>query len=102
MANGDNGGKDVLAVFGAMLLGMFLGGIAALLLAPKSGVELRGEIGDAATRAKERAEDMKAQMAAKYEDLRAKVEEHMKEHAEGATESAEEMAEEVEAQIEQS
>ncbi len=102
MANGDDGGKDVLAVFGAMILGLLLGGIVALLLAPKSGQELRGEIGDAATRAKERAEDMKTQVATKYDGLRSRVEDHLKEHAKGAGEATEETAQEVEAQIEQS
>jgi len=101
MANGDNAGKDVLAVFGAMILGALMGGIAALLLAPKSGEELRGDIGDAATRAKERAEEAKAQMAGKYEELRSKMEEHMKEHAKDAAEATEELAQDVEAQIEE-
>lgn len=101
MANGENGGKDVLAVFGAMILGALIGGIVALLLAPKSGEELRGEIGEAAAHAKERAEDLKAQMAGKYDDLRSKVEEHLKEHAQDAAQATEELAEEVEAQIEQ-
>jgi gas vesicle protein len=99
MANGDNGDRDILAIFGAMILGALMGGIAALLLAPKSGQELRGEIGDAATRARERAEEAKSQMAGKYEELRTKMEDHMKEHAKGAAEATEEMAEEVEAQI---
>lgn len=101
MANGDDGGKDVLAVFGAMILGILLGGIAALLLAPKAGHELRGEIGDVAVRAKDRAVDVKDQVATKYDDLRSKVEEHLKEHAKDATEATEEMAQEVDAQIEQ-
>lgn len=101
MANDNNGGQDVLAIFGAMILGALLGGIAALLLAPKSGQELRGEIGDAAARAKERAEDAKAQMAKKYEDLRGKVEEHLKEHAKDAAQATEELAQDVEAQIEE-
>jgi len=101
MANGDNGGSDVLAIFGAMILGALMGGLAALLLAPKSGQELRGEIGDAATRAKERAEDLKGQMAGKYEELKSKMDQHMKEHAKDAAEATEELAQDVEAQIEE-
>ncbi|HCA47449.1 MAG TPA: hypothetical protein DEP45_08875 [Armatimonadetes bacterium] len=101
MANGDNGGKDVLAVFGAMILGVLLGGIAALLLAPKSGPELREDIGDAAHRAKERAVDMKEQVATKYDDLRAKVEDHLKEHAMDAAKATEHVTQEAQAQIEQ-
>ncbi len=101
MANNDNGGKDVLAVFGAMILGALIGGITALLLAPKSGQELRGEISDAAAQAKQRAEDAKEQMTGKYEELRGKMEAHMKEHAKGAAEATEELAEDVEAQIEE-
>lgn len=101
MANDNNGGQDVLAIFGAMILGALLGGITALLLTPKSGQELRGEIGDAAARAKERAEDAKAQMAKKYEDLRGKFEEHLKEHAKDAAQATEELAQDVEAQIEE-
>jgi gas vesicle protein len=101
MANDDNGGKDVLAVFGAMILGALIGGITALLLAPKSGEELRGEISDAAAQAKQRAEDAKEQMTGKYEELRGKMESHMKEHAKDAAEATEELAEEVEAQIEE-
>ncbi len=101
MANGENGGKDVLAVFGAMVLGALIGGIAALLLAPKSGEELRGEIGDAASQAKQRAEDAKEQMTGKYEELRGKMEDHMKEHAKDVTEATEELVEDVEEQIEE-
>lgn len=101
MANGDNGGQDVLAVFGAMVLGALIGGIAALLLAPKSGEELRGEIGDAAAQAKQRAEDAKEQMTGKYEELRGKMEDRMKEHAKDVTEATEELVQDVEEQIEE-
>ena len=101
MANGDNDGRDILAVLGAMILGALMGGIVALLLAPKSGEELRGEIGDAATRARSRAEELKGQMSAKYEDLRARMDEHIKEHTRDAAEAAEELAEDVEAQTQE-
>ncbi|NLO06839.1 MAG: hypothetical protein GX131_13525 [candidate division WS1 bacterium] len=101
MTNGDNGDRDALAIFGAMVLGALLGGLAALLLAPKSGQELRGDIGDAATRAKGRAEDMKGQVAQKYEDLRESVETHLKEHAHTAAEKTEEFAKGVEERAKQ-
>ncbi|MFP4249478.1 MAG: YtxH domain-containing protein [Armatimonadota bacterium] len=101
MTNNDNGGKDVLAVFGAMIVGALIGGITALLLAPKSGEELRGEISDAAAQAKQRAEDAREQMTGKYEELRGKMEAHMKEHAKDAAEATEELAQEVEEQIEE-
>ena len=101
MANGDNDGRDILAVFGAMIIGALMGGIAALLLAPKSGEELRGDIGDAANKAKSRAEDVKGQVASKYEDLKARMDDHMKQHAKDAAEATEELAQDVEAQIEE-
>ncbi len=101
MANGENGGQDVLAIFGAMILGALMGGIAALLLAPKSGQELRGDIGDAASQAKQRGDDAREEVATKYEALRTKMEGHMKDHAREAAEAAEEMAQDVEAQIDE-
>ncbi|MGI5818645.1 MAG: YtxH domain-containing protein [Armatimonadota bacterium] len=102
MANGEKGGKDVLAIFGALILGALMGGIAALLLAPKSGEALRGEIGDAAAQAKTRAEDLKDQMSGTYEELRGKMKESLKEHAHDAAEAVEELAADVEEQIDKS
>ncbi len=101
MANDDNEGRDIIAVFGAMILGALMGGIFALLFAPKSGEELRGDIGDAATRAKKRAEEARDQMAKKYEDLKTRMDRHMEEHAEEAAEATEELAEEIESHIEE-
>lgn len=99
MAN-DNGSGDALALLGAMFVGAVVGAAAALLLAPKSGQELRGEIGEAAHRAKERAAEAKEQLAAKYEELRAKIEEHIESGAHEAAEAAEELAEDVKATVE--
>jgi len=99
MAN-DNGSGDALALLGAMFVGAVVGAAAALLLAPKSGEELRGDIGEAAHRAKERAAEVKDSMAAKYDDLRAKIEEHIESGAHEAAEAAEELAGDVKASTE--
>lgn len=99
MAN-DNGSGNALALLGAMFVGAVVGATAALLLAPKSGPELRGELGEAAQRAEERAAAAKEHMAAKYEELRARLEEHIKSGAHGAAEAAEELAADVKAKVE--
>ncbi len=100
VSDGRDDAQDGLAIFGAMMLGAILGGIAALLLAPKPGDELREEIGKTATGAKEKAEDLKEQMTAKYQDLTSRVDEHLQEHREEAAEAAADLGEEVEEQIE--
>lgn len=97
----NDNGRDGLAIFGAMVLGALIGGIAALLLAPKSGRELRGEIGETATYTKQRAEELAEQMEAKYQDVKGRVEEHLSDHAEEVAEAAEEVADEVEEQTEE-
>ncbi len=99
MANDNNGARDVLSLLVGLILGTLIGGVIALLLAPKSGEELRGDISSAAQKARERAEHLKAQMAEKYETLRAQVEEHIKSHHAG--EAPEELAEDVEANLEE-
>jgi gas vesicle protein len=99
MIANDDGGRDALAILGAMILGALMGGLAALLLAPKSGEELRGQIGDAANRAKERAEDLSGQMAGRYDELKSTMDEHIRQHTKGAVEATEQLAEDVEAQV---
>ncbi len=90
MAQDDGDVRDAMALLGAMALGAVVGAATALLLAPKSGHELRSELGDAATRAKQRAEELRAQMGTKYEELRARVDEHISKHHEEDIEGAEE------------
>ena len=98
---GNDNGRDGLAIFGAMVLGALFGGLAALLLAPKSGPELREDIGDTANSAKEKAEDLKDTVTSKYQSLKDRVDEHLSEHKEQAVHAAEELCEKVEEQVEE-
>lgn len=101
MANDNDDARDLMAVLVAMVFGALIGAITALLLAPKSGEELRSDIAETTARARERATDLKEHMSAKYKDLRAKVDEHLKQHTTDAVEATEELAEDVEAQLEE-
>ncbi len=95
MARDDGGASDALAVMGALAMGAVIGAAAALLLAPKTGEELRGDLGEAAAKAKERAAEVKGQMAEKYEEIRARLE-RIEEDVAGA---GEELAEDVGKQV---
>ena len=70
MAN-DNGSGNALALLSAMFVGVVVGAVAALLLAPKSGPELRGELGEAAQRAEVRAAAATSTWPRRHEELRA-------------------------------
>lgn len=100
MANDNGGSMDALALLGAIVVGAIVGAAAALLMAPKPGTELRSDLGDAARRARERAAEVKGSMAAKYEELRAKLEEHIRSGEHGLEEAGEELAEDVQASTE--
>ena len=96
-----NNGQDGLAIFGAMVLGAIFGAIAALLLAPKSGEELREDIGETAHTAKAKAEDVKDQVTGKYTELKDKVDSRMQEHKDKAAEAAEEFCDRIEGETEE-
>ncbi len=95
MARDDGGASDALAVMGAVAMGAVIGAAAALLLAPKAGEELRSDLGEAAAKARERAGQLRGQMAEKYEELRARLE-RIEEDVVGA---GEELAEDVGKQV---
>lgn len=61
MSKSNGSGNDMqvwVNVAAGVVIGFVVGGALALLLAPKSGVQLRGDIGDALDDLKDKAEQM--------------------------------------------
>ena len=69
MSNGDRNGPDgLLGLLAGIGVGVLLGGIVALLLAPQSGVQTRAQLRDS-------VEDTLGRLRDSMEDLRVRVEE---------------------------
>ena len=90
MAHGNDQSTNLLAILGAAAVGAVVGATAALLLAPKSGQEMREDLKDLAEKTKDRAEDLKERVGAKVDEMKVKLEEHLPKKGEAAEKAAEE------------
>lgn len=71
--NGSSRNEQVLMnVAAGVVIGFLVGGALALLLAPKSGAQLRGDIGDALDDLKDKAEQMVDDLQVSAADMVAK------------------------------
>ncbi|HEX5502680.1 MAG TPA: YtxH domain-containing protein, partial [Thermomicrobiales bacterium] len=62
LAARDNQDSNVLSFLGGLALGTLLGGVLALILAPQSGEETRGQLRDGSIQLKERASGVAGQV----------------------------------------
>lgn len=87
MANDNDSSSNLFSLVGAVAIGAAVGAATALLLAPKSGAEIREDLKDMAGKAKVRADElatkasetmdeMSAKVSATMDELKSKVDEH--------------------------
>ena len=76
-----NGGESFVAGF---FVGAAFGAVAALLLTPKTGKEMREKLAEEGKRLKERTEDTISEVREKGEEVYEKAREALTETAEGA------------------
>lgn len=89
MADDNDQAKNLLPILGAAAVGAAVGAALALMLAPKSGAELREDIKKHATEAKDKAEEFfRTTVAETAAGIKEKVQEHLSTAQEEDEESA--------------
>ena len=91
MAKDSDQTRNLLPILGAAALGALVGAVVALLVAPKSGAELREDLKARAGDAKAKTEEfLKTTVAQTAQGIKQKVQEHLHQAEEDASAEAEE------------
>jgi gas vesicle protein len=77
MSEEEDGGHDWQALLAGTVIGLAIGGAVGLLLAPKAGDELRGDLRDRAEESLDNLRETSAELSARVKDLAARTKDNL-------------------------